>query len=268
MKQIMIVFLTVGLVLTSGLSALAEDGEPNFISLEARYFTPTMEFAAKSDGIEYRNGEVNFVDDLGLVTEDAPELRIKIADSFRLDLMQFSNSGSSVLTDTLEYEGYKYDASAEVNSIIDITYARAIFSHRLFEIRRFKTIWALGVTGFEFDTKIKGKASAIDGFPISGDEKVQATKSFQGAIPIIGLGSQLKFDADGRFKLVTEVTGLPVDKYGYFFDAEAGLEIAPFRHLVINLSYRLLDLKLENEEDGETARFKLSGPYAGLILRF
>ncbi len=89
-------------------------------------------------------------------------------------------------------------------------------------------------------------------------------EAFAGGLPTAGLA--LDFSVIKQVNLFAEISGLPGGDYGYFFDAEAGVEYRPFENFSVVGGYRIIDLKVEDDPD--FIEMQLAGPFVGGKVRF
>jgi hypothetical protein len=67
-------------------------------------------------------------------------------------------------------------------------------------------------------------------------------------------------------EVFAEISGIPFGDLGHVVDAEAGVRILPFPLLSVSAGYRVLDARIEIDDD--LADLTLSGPFLGASLRF
>jgi len=260
-----ILVATIGLALL--LSSPAVHAEETFfpaneesLTVEALYFTPTLSLKVNSNKINYNNGTVDFKNDLGLSDKSAPEYRIQLSNNLRIAYMKLNYNGNSTLHQTLNYQDVQYNANAVVNSKLDITYVRLTRAHHITWSDTMSIDWLLDFKGFKFDTAISGQDAS--------GKMNSAAKTFQGVVPTIGASIIANLDDEGTIKINAEISGLPLGKYGYFYDGEVGLKYKPTEHFSAIAGYRALDLNVKNPSDNENGQFKFSGPYFGITGNF
>ncbi|MGM9572201.1 MAG: hypothetical protein ACI3ZR_08305 [bacterium] len=234
-------------------SAYAED-----MSFEIRWLNPSIDADAKSDSINYRNGSVDFKDDLGMGDKAVPEFNLQVNKNIRVKYMKLSNSGYAVLKDRLEFDNNVYNAGTPVSSDLDISYLRAAWMRPLVNTDTIKTNWLLELKGFKIDSSVTGVDNA--GRLVSSSEK------FTGVVPTVGLGIKSKLDKKGNFTASAEVTGLPLGGYGGIYDMEAELKYSPVEDFNIAVGYRAFKLKAKHSD--EEVNYKFDGPYFGLQYEF
>ena len=67
-------------------------------------------------------------------------------------------------------------------------------------------------------------------------------------------------------EIFIEGSGLDAGDRGSMFDVEAGVRVFPLANLGLLASYRILDLRLDDDPD--YARLRIEGPFVGLSVRF
>lgn len=229
------------------------------IGIELRYFDPDLTFKAKSDSIRYNGGDVDFKDDLGIQDEKAPGVRLYLGDSWRFDYTRIDYSGNATLKESLEYEGTYYQVNAAIASKLDLTYARATWLRPITKSPVLETNWMIDIKGFSVDTEVSGTEEGTG-------RHVTEKKKFNGAVPTIGFG--IKGRLLNKVYGFAEISGLPLGKYGSFYDAEAGLKAQILPNTSLNAGYRVLDIDVKDPDTNEHGQFKLSGPFAALEHRF
>ena len=67
-------------------------------------------------------------------------------------------------------------------------------------------------------------------------------------------------------EIFAEVSGIPFGDLGHIVDADAGVRVTPLPLLSIFAGYRLLDARIDIDDD--VAELTLSGPFLGASVRF
>ncbi len=186
---------------------------------------------------------------------------MQLNDNLRLDYLKLNFSGNATINQDLNYKGTVYAANSDVASNLDMTYLRATWFRPITKSESMQTNWMIDLKGFKFDTKVNGTNQSTG--------LVQSeNKSFQGVIPTIGFAIKANLDSQARTQAYAEISGLPLGKYGTFYDAEAGLKYAVGDNISINAGYRIFDLDVKNPSNEDNGQFKLSGPYFGIAGKF
>ena len=228
------------------------------VEFEGRYwFTDlTAEVKVTRDDI---GSDIDLQSDLGVDDKDFPEGRftwyINANNRLRLSYMQIDYSGDQELQRTLEFDGGTYPAGARVITDFEVKYLR------------FGWIWQfvnLASGKIKFGTLLEAKGVSADATLKSPDVSLKKSDDLIAGLPTIGIVVDIS-----PLDIITifgEVSGMPAGKYGYFFDAEAGIKIIPIKNLSILGGYRYFDIKAENDPD--FAKVRISGPFVGATVRF
>lgn len=263
--KILASILAVASIFTMGGSIFATPAEAGKnqdegFSVEASYFNPGLTFAVKSSSIGYINGgSVDFKNDLGLVDKSFMDYRIHFGDGFRVSYMNIGYGGTGTLTQQLDYQGNTYSQSTVVNSNLDLKYARVTFIKPITQFFGMTTKLLLDIKGFDINAQVTG----ID----STTHTIQtAEKKFRGVIPTVGFA--IDNQLGDNLKIFTEVTGLPLGKYGHFYDGEIGLKYEAPNNISIAAGYRSFDLNVKDPSNGDHAQFKMAGPFANAEYKF
>lgn len=229
------------------------------VGIELRYFDPELTFKAKSDSIQYNGGDVDFKNDLGIQDKKAPGIRLYLGDSWRFDYTKIDYSGNTILQQSLEYEGTQYQVGMDIASKLDLTYARATWIRPITKSPVMETNWMIDIKGFSVDTEVSGTESGTGAH-------VTEKKKFSGAVPTFGFGIKGRL-LDNVYGFA-EISGLPLGKYGSFYDAEAGLKAQILPNTSLQAGYRVLNIDVKDPDTNEHGQFKLAGPFAALEHKF
>ena len=81
---------------------------------------------------------------------------------------------------------------------------------------------------------------------------VTQRKHFRGVVPTIGFRVETNPEDRRGLSFFGEISGLPLGKYGYFYDAEAGLKYQANKQVSVKAAYRVFDLNVkEKRTDGD-----------------
>ena len=233
--------------------------QPRF-ALEGWLWQGKLEASARiSDG---ELGTVfDFKEDLGLADEDIPEGRLIWATGprsrLRLGFLQVGYSGDATVTRTVEFGGQTYTVGTRVLTGLDKQYARLGWVWQF--------VQAAGGT-FRFGTVLELKALAIDATLRAPEleEPISESESLDGILPTLGLAIDIV--PHRSIDIFIEASGLDAGDRGSMIDAEAGVRYFPLANLGLLASYRILDLRLDDDPD--YAKLRIEGPFVGLSLRF
>jgi opacity protein-like surface antigen len=228
------------------------------VEFEGRYwFTDlTAEVKVTQDNI---GSDIDLQSDLGVGNEDFPEGRFTWYTGpnsrLRLAYMQIDYSGDKELQRTLEFDGGTYPAGARAITDFEVKYLR------------FGWIWQfvnLASGKVKFGTLLEAKGISADATLKAPDVSLKKSDDLIAGLPTIGIAFDISpLDIVNFFG---EVSGMTAGKYGYFFDAEAGIKIIPIRNLSILGGYRYFDIKAKDDTD--FAKVRIAGPFVGATARF
>ena len=262
MKSVRRYAVTLIVVAVMAFSGGAFAADKKEMALELGYFKPSLEFNAHYVVNGLGTGDVSFKDDLGLCNKNAPEYRLWLNDSLRLSYAHWDFFGSSSLSRNITYGGITYPAGSRASGDLDVHYYRLTWMRPITKSPAVKTDWLIDVKVFNFKASIIGQDS------LSG-ATVTRSKNFRGAIPTIGFRVVTNPEAQKGVSLFGEISGLPLGKYGYFYDAEAGIEYHVNAQFSVKAAYRTFDLNAKDgKAGGDKAQFKQSGPYFEVNYKF
>lgn len=251
-KRIALTFLTTTLLgFSVGMASPANDS--NEMKLELRYFKPDFKFQARTAETSSL-GEVNFKDDLGMKDQNSNEYRLWFNKNLRLAYTKFDYSGHNTLTRQIEYDGVTYNIGTDVDSKLNVDYYRLTWFRPITNSPTLSTSWLVDIKGFDFNTEIT-----------NGTDK--ASESFKGALPTFGFSIQGKLS--NKLTGYGEISGLPLGKYGKFYDIETGVNYAINKDVAIGAGYRVFNLDVKDgDENGDKAQLKLNGPFFNVVYKF
>ena len=203
----------------------------------------------------------DFKEDLGLADEDIPEGRLTWATGprsrVRLGYLEVGYAGDATVTRTIEFGGETYTVGTRVVTALDKQYARLGWTWQFVET-------AGGA--FRFGTLLELKALAIDARLAAPDlaDPVREAESLDGILPTLGIAIDVV--PHRGVEIFIAGAGLDAGDRGSMFDAEAGIRVFPLANLGLLASYRVLDLRLDDDPD--YAKLRIEGPFFGLSLRF
>jgi hypothetical protein len=258
LRRELIVSVTVAgaLVLAAARPAAGQTG----FEIEGSYWMSDLTADARvSDGT--LGTDVDFKKDLGLKDKNFPDGRliwhIGPHNSVRLAYLQVSYDGDSTVNRTISFHGQTYTVGTEVLTRLDKKYYRLGWTWQFVDlpggVLKFGTL--LEIKGFSIDAKLRAPYA---------DPPVDEKKTFDLVLPTAGL--VLDIHPIPTLSLFAEASGMSAGSRGSMFDAEGGIKIFPLPHLALFATYRVLDLKYKDKPD--FANLKLSGPFAGVSVRF
>lgn len=226
------------------------------ISLEARFFAPHMDIKVQSDSIHYNGGKVGLKDDLGFGNDNAPELIFRYK-RFTADYFHVHGTGGRDFsgTDVLTFGGSRYHG--QVGSTSDLHYLKLQVTNPIINVLGSGVDWSYGMTGVYWKGSVRGTEMGTGNY-------VSRQKEFGAPIPTLGIGAHASLLDTLLFNV--HLSGLPLGKYGHFYDFEAGVRYNPIDLLSISVGYRKIHAQLKHNDDNGT--LDLDGPYAGLRFDF
>ena len=237
---------------------LATSAQATVVEFEGRYWMPDLDANAKVE----ENGvgtDIDVKSDLGFGDENFPEGRFiwqaNKKNKFQFSYLRFEYDGDKTITRQIEYNGRTYTAGSRVVSNLDVQYLRLGWNRQLltFADDKLKFGFMLDVKGIIADMSLNASALGFN-----------ESEKFAGGLPTVGLS--LGANPHQKFNLFAEISGIPAGSYGHFFDAEGGIKFIPFKNLSLMAGYRVVDLKVEYDDN--SADLQLTGPFFGGALRF
>lgn len=230
------------------------------IDLEGRYWFTDLKASIKAKSDSIPGTDIDFHDDLGLQSEDAPELRLTLwagpASRIRLAYTHLNFDGDKTLGRTVTFEGDTFTANTRVVTDLEIHYARVGWLWQPLAIPgilRFGGL--LEAKGFFIEAELQTRAVS---------PRVKENVVFPLVLPTIGLA--LDVTPHRMFQLFAEASGLPAGDLGHIVDAEAGLRFIPLRLVTFSAGYRIFDIRAG--ENNDFAKLRISGPFVGASVRF
>ncbi len=242
--------------------------------------TPCLAFAQRDVKVEFEGrfwftdleGKVKVTDaDIGTDIDVKKDLEIKDEgypdwrftwytgkkSKIRVAYTQAGYDGEANLRRTILFNGTTYNAGTRVLTDLDIKYLRIGWAWQFIYLDNglLKLGTLIEAKGFWTKTTLE----APDLVPaIREKERVLF------ALPTVG--AALDINPHKMLNIFAEGSGLPAGKYGYMYDAEAGVKLIPIKILSIVGGYRLLEFKAKDDRDFAKAR--VYGPFVGVTVRF
>ena len=228
------------------------------LEFEGRYWFTDLEGRVKitEDDI---GTDINFKKDLDIKDEGYPELRFTLytgkKSKIRFAYAQVGYEGDENIGRTILFDGTTYNVGTRVVTDLDVKYYRIGWAWQFINIDNgfFKLGTLIDAKGFWTKTTLEAPDVALK-------EKERVVF----VIPTIG--AALDINPHKMLNIFAEFSGLPAGKYGYVYDAEAGIKLIPIRILSIIGGYRIMEFKAEYHED--FAKAKVHGPFVGATVRF
>lgn len=243
-------------VFTMGIATAAAEKDPNEgFSVEANYFRPNLTFAIQTSDTSINGGAVDFKKDLGLKDSSFMDYRVHFGNGFRVSYMKLGYTGNGTLDATMTFGDQNFTSGVNINSKLDMQYARVTFIKPVTEFFGITTKLLLDLKGFDINTQVTGN---VLGTSTTSTEKVRF------AIPTVGFAVDTKLGEN--VKLFSEVTGLGLSKTQYFYDGEVGLKYEAPNNVSVAAGYRSFDLNIK--QDSDHVQFKMAGPFYNVEYKF
>ena len=227
------------------------------LEFEGRYWITDLDAKAKVDAAGVGGTTFDLKSDLGIQDEDFPEGRVTLnlgSAKWRFAYMQVNYSGNQNISQTITFKGQPYTLGTNVTSDFDLVYLRFGRIWNLFDWGEKTKIGAVIETkGILANVQLDAPA-----LPLSESEEII------GGLPTLGVA--IEINPIKKINLFAEISGLGAGGYGYFFDAEAGIKLIPFKNFSVIGGFRIIDLKLEYDDN--LVEVKATGPFLGATLRF
>ena len=228
------------------------------VSIKAGYqlLTPEGSIAGEIDGI---GDKVDLQDDLGL--DDSNDFTGEIAlqwgnGRLSLNYLPINFSGTGTLSETLVIDDQTFTVGTKVHSDLTLDIYDIGYTYYFVNVDDLPTRVQLGL-------EIAAKIADAD-FSIK-ENGTNTTVSESALLPIPTLGARARI-ALADFVGVSGRIGYMGYADAHFMDAEAQIEFSPLPLLGIYAGYRYLDLEIDNDDFYVST--EISGPFAGLMLRF
>ncbi|MBP2642890.1 MAG: hypothetical protein H6Q67_777 [Firmicutes bacterium] len=254
MKKGLVASVTFALMLILSNVSFADDViEDGSMMLEVRNFNPSLTMKAQVSGDA---SATDFKNTLGLADKRANEFRLYLSRTLRFSYTKFSYGGTNQITQSVTYNGQLFSGSTDVTTDVNINYYRFSWLIPVTTSDDMTTKWIFDIKGFKFDSKLQSVTTP----------SANTQKSFTGAIPTVGVSTSFRLASD--LTAYAEITGLPLGKYGHFYDMEGGLRY-DVGNFSLGAGYRNFDLNVKDgNAGGDFVQLKLAGPYYNLMYKF
>jgi hypothetical protein len=230
------------------------------VELEGRFWFTKLDAAAKVTSNSLPGTSVDLDKDLGVHDEGLPELRLTLstglAGKIRLAYLRGDFASDTTLQRSLQFGGTTFTASSRVESDIEFHYGRIGWAWQFPAVPGiFKIGPLVDVKGLVIDASIRNRTAG-------SSQRESALLPI--AFPTAGLMANVT--PLTWLDLFAEASGVPFGDLGHVVDAEAGIRVLPFRFFTIAAGYRILDVRVGDNDD--FAKVRLSGPFVGASFRF
>ena len=224
------------------------------IDVSVRYFNPKLSGGVKSDDIKAGgNNSVDLKGTLDFDKKSAPEYIFSYK-NMKLDYLHTSNSGDPDLTSApVTVNSKTFDGKAHTHGKFD--YLKLDVTNPIVHVGGIHADWMYGVSMMHWNIKVDG---------IVGGNHESEKASFTAPVPMVGAKVSAPLATEGS--VYASIEGLPLGGYGSVYDAEFGANYTPVSNVSITAGYRIIDVDVHHNND--LANYKLSGPFAGVLVRF
>jgi hypothetical protein len=230
------------------------------VELEGRYWMPNLTAEAKFS--RYGLGtDVNLKEELDLENKNFPYGRLTLATGpnsrLTLGYMKIDYSADTRVERTFDFGGETFTFGTRVVGDLKANYLRFGWVYQFINLEggKFKLGTLLEAKGFWGDVSVAAPEL---------NPQIKASYSYTTWLPTLGVA--LDINPVPWLNFYGEISGQPAWQYGYFFDAEAGIKVIPYKYFSITGGYRIFTV--EAQDDPDYAKVSLGGPFLGLSLRF
>ncbi len=248
MKRVYITLLTFLVVALTTPSAHA------LLSVEGRYWLSTLDSKIKSTESGLTGTELDLVDDLGVDKSNGfggGRVTLELGKhKLRYGYVPLSWEGQKTLSQSIDFAGKTYTATARVDSSLDMKYHRLGYEYDLLDTLGNKVGIIVEAKYFNIDARLKADT-------LGYDERTST------AAPVPTIGATVQVGLPLLFSVGGELTGMTLGSRGYLLDGEVAVNVKPFPFVSFSGGYRILKMKFEDGDDKGV--FDLSGPF--LVVR-
>ena len=206
--------------------------------------------------------DVDAAGDLGISGENLPEfiLRWQFSDrhALKLSYTQMALDGKETVVKPLWLDGELAGALNRIDSELELKYFRAGWRWTVVDTERLKLDTILDAA--VFDAEVRYKLYYLWGLAPAEKDEMGGTAG----LPLVGLS--LTANPIDRVSLFAELSGMYAGNYGHLLDAQAGGRFYMTKNLFLEGGYRYF--RIDAEYDDDDAMIALTGPFAGMGVRF
>jgi hypothetical protein len=227
------------------------------LEIEGRYWQPRL-----NSVVDMLNGtiksRVNLVKDLGFEEKkDSGEVRIhyRLSPNHKIHLsyLPLEWKSDALLQTTAQLNGEIFSVGTRVQSHLDLKFITLGYEWDFL-------VKDGGFLGLTFDIMILDLHTRFKEPEFSTEQKYDVT--FPAPLP--GLAG--KWNVARWLSFGAKISGMYAGGLGHIVDAEAGIDLIPFKWAVVSAGYRFLELNGDYREyEGD---YRLDGPFAALKLRW
>lgn len=231
-----------------------------FIEIEGRYWFADLDASAKVKTGSVPGTRIDLDNDLGVDSENLPELRLTIStglnSKIRLAYLHGDFEGDRTIERSFQFAGTTFTANSRVESEMELHYGRIGWAWQFIAVPGiFKIGPMVELKGLVIDASLRSRGTGPN---------IHESKLLPMAFPTVG--AMVNVTPVKSLDLFAEVSGVPFGDLGHVVDAEAGLRFIPIRFLSLSAGYRVFDFRVG--KDDNFAKLNLSGPFIGASVRF
>jgi outer membrane protein len=228
------------------------------VGARGMYWFPDLSGTVKTTDPVIGGTEFNIKDDVGIGDENFPsgEVFLRLSRlTFRIDYTPVKFDGNRQLTREIRFGDQIFGANDNVISHLEL---KMIDGEVQVDLLR------PDVAAVSFNLGLIAKVKYVDGKVELRNSTITETRDFKAPIPMLGAAAGVGFLKD-MVRADARVTGIAYSG-NHLFEVDAFASFVPFPFLRVQGGYRLIDLKID--EDDILAELKLKGPYLGAQLSF
>ena len=254
MKRILV--LAAILSLTAAIPAHALPGVE--VGARGMYWFPELSGTVQTTDPVIGGTEFNVTDELGIGDENFPSGEIFLRAgrvTFRVGYTPVEFDGNRQLSREIRFGDQIFSVNDNVISHLDL---KMIDGEVQFDLLR------PDVAAVSINLGLIAKVKYVDGTVELQDSFSTETRDFKAPIPMVGLAAGVGF-LKNMVRADARVAGIAYSG-NHLFEGDAYASFAPFPFFRVQGGYRLIDLKID--EDDILAKLKLKGPYIGAQISF
>ncbi len=254
MRRILILAAVMSLLAAVPANALV-DGE---VGARAMFWFPDLSGDVQTDVSGVQGTKFDIKDDLNVGDENFPsgEAFVRFGRlHFRVGYTPVKFDGNKQLTRQIVFNNQTFNVNDNVVSQLDL---KMIDGEVQFDLLRPD----IAVVGFNIGLILKVKY--VDGTVELRSTAATETRDFKAPIPMVGVAAGVGLIKD-MLRADARVTGISYSG-NHLFEGDVYASFSPLPFVSIQGGYRLIDLKID--EDDIEATLKLKGPYLGAQLSF
>ena len=231
------------------------------LEFEGRYWFTNLQGEIKVTGSIGRGTDIYLKEDLGIKDEGIPEVRLTWYPGKKSKIWaaygQVGYNGDGNVQRMIQFGDVIYPLGARVTTDLDIKYLDLAWVWQFISIDN---------GFFKLGTLLEAKVFWVNGSLEAPNlpSLVKESEKFVFGLPTLGVA--LDLNPHRMLNIYAQGSGLYAGSYGYVYDAEIGIKLIPIKILSIVGGYRIMQFKVEHNED--FAKVRLYGPFVGVTVRF